>query len=74
MGKTNINEINYTQTLIIKNYKNQIDLIKTAFSYESRFLLGDDKQWVWRIHTAMRKTDQFPTYLMIYGAVNLKYK
>ena len=39
-----INRVNFARKLIIKNYKNQIDLTKIIFSDKSRFVLGDDKQ------------------------------
>jgi hypothetical protein len=49
------------------------------FSDESRFVLGDDKRWVWyrrdeENESAMRSTRKFPPSVMIFAVIGPKYK
>ncbi len=49
------------------------------FSDESRFVEGDDKQWVWRRYgdrnpTAQYHSKKFPKSVMIYGSIGHNYK
>lgn len=74
-----INRISFANTLLQMNSNNQIDLTKIIFSDESRFVQGDDKQWVWRRYgernpTALCQCQKFPQSIMIYGAIGLNYK
>ena len=74
-----INRVNFSKTMLSKSFRKKIDLFNIIFSDESRFVLGDDKQWVWRRYgernpTAQRKTDKYPPSLMIYGAFGFGYK
>ena len=59
------NRILFARTMILMAYNGQIDLRSIVFSDESRFVLGDDKQWVWRRYgernpTAVRSLNKFP--------------
>ena len=38
----------FSKTMISMIYKQTVDQYKIIFSDESRFVLGDDKQWVWQ--------------------------
>ena len=60
--------VSFAYTLITMYYSNEIDLGSIVFSDESRFVLGDDKRWVWRRHgednpTAYKQTDKFVSVL-----------
>jgi transposase len=49
------------------------------FSDESRFVLGDDKRWVWyrrgeQNESAMLSTQKFPPSVMIFGVIGIDYK
>jgi hypothetical protein len=49
-------------------------LPRIHFSDESRFVLGDDKRWVWyrrgeENDSAMRSTQKFPPSVMIFGVI-----
>lgn len=71
--------VSFAYTLITMYYSNDIDLGSIVFSDESRFVLGDDKRWVWRRHgednpTAYKQTEKYPASLMIYGAIGVNYK
>lgn len=74
-----LNRVNFSKIMLSKSFNGEVDLHSIVFSDESRFILGDDKQWVWRSYgekngTAVRKTDKFPPSLMIYGAIGKGYK
>ena len=74
-----LNRVNFSKIMLSKSFNGEVDLHSIVFSDESRFILGDDKQWVWRRYgekngTAVRKTDKFPPSLMIYGAIGKGYK
>jgi hypothetical protein len=54
-------------------------LPKIHFSDESRFVLGDDRRWVWyrrgeQNPSAMRDTQKFPRSVMIFGVIGPDYK
>jgi transposase len=54
-------------------------LPKIHFSDESRFVLGDDKRWVWYRRgeynpSAMRSTRKFPPAVMIFAVIGPNYK
>jgi hypothetical protein len=49
------------------------------FSDESRFVLGDDKRWVWYRRaedndSAMQSKEKFPPSVMIFGVIGMGYK
>ena len=65
--------------MVLHYYSNTIDLTTIVFNDESRFVLGDDKRWVWRKYgerniTATAATQKFPESIMIYGAISKDYK
>ena len=71
--------VSFAYTLITMYYSAEINLHDIIFSDESRFVLCDDRRWVWRRHgedniTAYRETRKFPSSLMIYGAIGVDYK
>ena len=73
------NRVSFAITLIDMFYSNNIDLTSIIFSDESRFVLGDDKRWVWRRHgtystSVFSKSEKFPPSVMIYGAIGHNYK
>ena len=54
-------------------------LIILFFSAESRFILGDDKRWVWRRRgennsSISSKEEKYPPSIMVYGAIGVNYK
>jgi transposase len=54
-------------------------LPKIHFSDESRFVLGDDKRWVWyrrgeHNESTMHATQKFPPSVMIFAVIGLGYK
>jgi transposase len=54
-------------------------LPKIHFSDESRFVLGDDKRWVWyrrgeENESAVRASQKFPPSVMIFGVIGPLYK
>ena len=60
-------------------YSDEIDLSSIVFSDESRFLMGDDKRWVWRRRgednpTLYKQTEKFPSSVMIYSAIGVGYR
>ena len=71
--------VSFAYTLITMYYSNEIDLYSIVFSDESRFILGDDKRWVWRRHgeenqTAYKSFEKFSKSLMIFGAIGVDFK
>ena len=71
--------VSFAYTLITMYYSNDIELGSIIFSDESRFVLGDDKRWVWRRRgeynpTSYKQTEKFPSSVMIYGAIGVNYK
>lgn len=73
------NRIIFAQTLLNQSFHHQIDLQTIVFSDESRFVLGDDKQWVWRRYgennpTSILATQKFPPSVMIFGAIGKDFK
>ena len=73
------NRIIFANSLIELQKTQQIDLKTIIFSDESRFVEGDDKQWVWRRYgdrnpTAQYRSKKFPKSVMIYGAIGHNYK
>ena len=74
--------VSFAYTLVHYYYSNEIDLTTIVFSDESRFVLGDDKRWVWRRYgernvTAVVGSLKFPESIKIYGAISidsLKYQ
>ena len=74
-----INRVSFAHTLLEMHSKGNIDLNSIIFSDESRFIQGDDRQWVWRRYgerneTAMSRREKFPKSIMIYGAIGIDYK
>ena len=71
--------VSFAYTMVSMFYSNEIDLSCIVFSDESRFVLGDDKRWVWRRRgennpTSFKKSEKFPGSVMIYGAIGVQYK
>ena len=59
--------------------KKKIDISKIVFSDESRFVLGDNKRWVWRRYGERNPTTvvsqvKFPPSIMIYAVIGVDYK
>jgi hypothetical protein len=55
------------------------DLPTICFSDESRFVLGDDKRWIWyrrgeENEAAFHKKEKFPPSLMIFAVIGVDYK
>lgn len=74
-----VNRISFSNTLLTKYHNSEIDLQAINFSDESRFVLGDDKQWVWRRHgernpTAVVPQVKFPPSVMIFAVIGRNYK
>lgn len=77
--KQKADRVSFAYTLINSYYSNEIDLTTNVFSDESRFVLGDDRRWVWRRYgerneTATTATLKFHDAIMIYGAISKNYK
>ena len=73
------NRIIFANSLLELQKTQQIDLKTIIFSDESRFVEGDDKQWVWRRYgdrnpTAQYHSKKFPKSVMIYGSIGHIYK
>lgn len=73
------NRLSFCNTLLTKYQNSEVDLTSINFSDESRFVLGDDKQWVWRRYgernpTAVVQQVKFPPYVMIFAAIGKDYK
>lgn len=71
--------VTFSNTLLTMYYKKEIDLLQINFSDESRFVLGDDKQWVWRRYgerndTAIVSQVKFAPSVMIYAAIGMNFK
>ncbi len=73
------NRLSFCKTLLTEYQNSEVDLTSINFSDESRFVLGDDKQWVWRRYgernpTAVVQQVKFPPYVMIFAAIGKDYK
>ena len=71
--------VSFAYSMLEMFYQNAIDPSMIVFSDESRFVLGDDKRWVWRrrgsnVPSAFVSSDKFPPSIMIYGAIGVDYK
>ena len=71
--------VSFAYSMLEIFYQNAIDPSMIVFSDESRFVLGDDKRWVWRrrgsnVPSAFVSSDKFPPSIMIYGAIGVDYK
>ena len=77
--KQKSDRVSFAYSMINMYYEDEIDLLNIVFSDESRFVLGDDKRWVWRRNgeynpTSFVQTGKFAQSLMIYGAIGFNYK
>ena len=62
-----------------KMLRNIEDLTKIAFSDESRFVLKNDKRWVWRrrgetVPSSLVCSSKFPNSIMVFAVISMNYK
>ena len=77
--KQKSDRVAFAYTMLNMFYSSLIDFNDIIFSDESRFILGDDKRWVWRRRgennpSIYKKEEKFPPSIMIYGAIGVNYK